>query len=211
VALVGLGNETGLPVDEESEVARLYALWTNAAHSVDLLNKDNFANSDLFSELHELYIRAGWPSLRELSNLSRLSKSTLHEILSGRRATTPKWDAIRLIVEALKSVEPHEGTVRDLDTDLARFYSLWQREQVVAHPKGAQIITAQPAGLVLDTSLGERAVRALADIKRLNGLSDVEAMNRAVLIAQFIDKSLADGFELFMQKPGEESQRIVIP
>ncbi|MFF3445310.1 hypothetical protein [Streptosporangium sp. NPDC002721] len=211
LALVSLGNQVGIPLNEESEMKRLYALWNKAMQGVDLRDKENVADSVLISELNELYIRAGRPSLRVVSDLSKLPRSTLHEILSGRRLAIPKWDVIKSIVVALKSEEPSEGAVRDLETDLTRFYSLWQREQVVAHRKDARVVTAEPALLAPNVILGERATKALADIKRLNGLSDIEAINRAVLIAQFIDKSLADGFEIFMQKPGEESQRIVIP
>ena len=70
--------------------------------------------TELFNRLHEVHLRAGQPSMREIvTKIGRgvISPSTVHNIFRGPRV--PKWGFLELVIE-------------ELHGDNAEFLALWQ-------------------------------------------------------------------------------------
>ncbi|WP_457207613.1 helix-turn-helix domain-containing protein, partial [Nocardioides sp. P5_C9_2] len=65
---------------------------------------------ELVDALHDLHLRAGWPSLRTLARSAGCSHTTVSHVFSTARL--PTWGVLELLVEAL-------------DGDTARFHDLW--------------------------------------------------------------------------------------
>jgi hypothetical protein len=66
---------------------------------------------DLLSELRDLHLRAGEPSMRAIARATRaLSHDTVHRVLVG--PALPRWGPLELVVEALGG-------------DVERFRDLW--------------------------------------------------------------------------------------
>ena len=65
---------------------------------------------ELVDALHDLHLRAGWPSLRTLAREAGCSHTTVSHVFSTARL--PAWGVLELVVEALGG-------------DTARFHDLW--------------------------------------------------------------------------------------
>ncbi|MEV6987288.1 hypothetical protein AB0M95_39355 [Sphaerisporangium sp. NPDC051017] len=139
-------------------------------------------------------------------------KSTIHDVLSGGRAYLPKWETVERLVTSLVTIGQFAGPERSPAEELARIREMWMESRdasivTTERPSSAREVQHQRLNVVI----GERAAHALETLKRQNGLSDTEAINRALLISLFIEESVAEGFEIVMRKPGQESQRVIIP
>lgn len=80
------------------------------------------ALKSFFDALHELHLRAGYPSTREIQrDIGReyASHTTIHKAISGPRL--PGWAIIEPLVEALA-----QRARQDSDTTIEQFKSLWQ-------------------------------------------------------------------------------------
>lgn len=77
------------------------------------------AHLALRKKLNDLYYKAGAPSIRLLAKETLLSKSTVSRIISEKGGSTPRWEVLRVIVEALNG-------------DTEEFRTLWTKARVSA-------------------------------------------------------------------------------
>lgn len=89
--VMAIARAAGLP---DEEVARLSHLRAKAV--IEQVNRrrtgiprEIHTSADLSQALHELYVAAGRPSVRDISEESGVSRSTVHRVITGQTAVSP--------------------------------------------------------------------------------------------------------------------------
>ncbi len=109
----------------------------------------------LFSRLHELHHRAGWPSLRDMAKEVGCSPTTISAAFS--RPVVPRWGLLELIVETLGG-------------DTATFHRLW-----LDASHAGEIVLAETARPSVDLGVADLAAvphQLPADVSAFEGRAD---------------------------------------
>jgi replicative DNA helicase len=143
---------------------------------------------DFFEALHDLHLKAGYPSTREIEkDIGRgvVSHTTIHKALKGPRL--PGWGIVELLVEALA-----KRSREDVDAVAERFRSLWQNaaESLPGHSE-ADVDKVRHVTLAARETIQSRAALPFAQLLG-NTLDEIEAAATYGTVGMAVPTGFAD-------------------
>ena len=143
---------------------------------------------DFFTALHDLHLKAGYPSTREIQrDIGRqlVSHTTIHKAFSGPRL--PGWLIVEQLIEALA-----ERSRQDIDTVIEKFRSLWEHAARSLHDApNADADKVRVATQVARESIQHRAARPFAEV--MSGtLDEIEAAGTRKVNRELVPTGFAD-------------------
>lgn len=146
------------------------------------------ALNDFFAALHDLHLKAGYPSTREIQrDIGRgvVSHTTIHKAFAGPRL--PGWEIIELLVEALA-----DRSRRDREEVIGYFRPLW--EAAAKELWDSPAVDADRVRLATQAvreTIQHQSARPFADLMR-GTLDGIEAAGRRSASRELIPSGFAD-------------------
>jgi replicative DNA helicase len=144
--------------------------------------------SDFFGALHDLHLKAGYPSTREIQkDIGRgvVSHTTIHKALSG--PNLPGWGIVELLVEALA-----RKSRQDVETTIEYIKSLWEGVakslQNTSEPDADKV---RLATLAVRQTIQHRPARPFADLMA-ETLDEIEAVASRAIGRELVPTGFAD-------------------
>lgn len=146
------------------------------------------ALNDFFTALHDLHLKAGYPSTREIQKeIGRdiVSHTTIHKALSGPRL--PGWGIIELLVEALARRSRQDG-----GAVIEQFRPLWETAaKGVQDVSETDIDKVRHATQVVRETIQHRSARPFADLM-MGTLDEIEAAGTRKIERELVPTGLSD-------------------